>query len=237
MVLSCEHGGARIPAPYRHLFGSSPARRALRSHEGSDLGALSLARSLQRTTGATLHASTVSRLLVDLNRSIGHPRLYSRFSRNLDPEQRQALLERWYFPHRDAMESAVGKQARRGGCVLHVGVHSFAKRVGGKDRNCDVGLLYDPSRSEERALCARWKATLRMLDPDLRVRRNYPYLGKTDGLTTYLRTKFSAREYVGIELEVSQDRLTTPKERRRVAEAIVESLRRVAPNALPAVRK
>lgn len=233
MLLSCEHGGTRIPPPYRHLFDSAEARRALRSHRGSDLGALSLARALQRATGVRLHASTVSRLLVDLNRSLGHPNLFSRFSNDLDPEERRALLERWYFPHRDAIESAVKAQARRGGSTLHIGVHSFAERVEGKNRNTDLGLLYDPSRSGERLLCSEWKETLGLLDPGLRVRRNYPYLGKADGLVTYLRTKFNARQYVGIELEVSQDRLSTPKERSRIAQVIVESIRRSAPNALP----
>ena len=38
----------------------------------------------------------------------------------------------------------------------------------------------------------------------MRVRRNYPYNGASDGLTTYLRGRFSGRLYSGIELEVNQ---------------------------------
>jgi predicted N-formylglutamate amidohydrolase len=67
-----------------------------------------------------------------------------------------------------------------------------------------VGLLYDPSRRGEAALCARWKASQSQLDPELRVRRNYPYAGKGDGLTSYLRRHFLPLAYVGIELEVNQ---------------------------------
>jgi hypothetical protein len=40
--------------------------------------------------------------------------------------------------------------------------------------------------------------------PHLRVKKNYPYRGWTDGLTTTLRGKFPARRYVGIEIEVNQ---------------------------------
>ena len=40
--------------------------------------------------------------------------------------------------------------------------------------------------------------------PNLRVRRNYPYAGWTDGLTTYLRTRFPPQRYVGIEIEINQ---------------------------------
>jgi hypothetical protein len=40
--------------------------------------------------------------------------------------------------------------------------------------------------------------------PEWRVRRNYPYRGDADGLTTHLRERLPAREYVGVELEVNQ---------------------------------
>ena len=53
-------------------------------------------------------------------------------------------------------------------------------------------------------LCARWKETLARMAPDLRVRRNYPYAGKGDGLTSYLRQQFRPAAYVGIELEINQ---------------------------------
>ncbi|MEO8497655.1 MAG: N-formylglutamate amidohydrolase, partial [Planctomycetota bacterium] len=32
--------------------------------------------------------------------------------------------------------------------------------------------------------------------------RNYPYQGRSDGFTTELRKKFSAADYLGIEIEV-----------------------------------
>jgi len=71
-------------------------------------------------------------------------------------------------------------------------------------RRADVGLLYDPGRRGEVQLCARWKAALANMAPELRVRRNYPYAGRGDGLTCYLRKRFSPGVYVGIELEVNQ---------------------------------
>ncbi len=45
---------------------------------------------------------------------------------------------------------------------------------------------------------------LTALAPELRVRRNYPYAGKGDGLTSHLRVRFAQCDYVGIELEVNQ---------------------------------
>ena len=36
------------------------------------------------------------------------------------------------------------------------------------------------------------------------MRRNYPYAGKGDGLTSHLRRRFPPGAYVGIELEINQ---------------------------------
>jgi hypothetical protein len=44
-----------------------------------------------------------------------------------------------------------------------------------------------------------------MQAPALAVRRNYPYLGKNDGLTTSLRRRFEPAAYVGVEIEINQE--------------------------------
>ena len=71
-------------------------------------------------------------------------------------------------------------------------------------RDADVGLLYDPARPGERALCRDWGAMLGRRIAPLRVRRNYPYQGRNDGLTSHLRRRFPPTRYVGIELEINQ---------------------------------
>ena len=74
----------------------------------------------------------------------------------------------------------------------------------GDVRSADVGLLYDPRRRGEAELCVRWKRSLTALAPHMRVRRNYPYAGKADGLTSHLRRHFTQQHYIGIELEINQ---------------------------------
>lgn len=224
LLLTCEHGGARVPARYRALFRSRAARAALRSHRGSDHGALRLARALRRSFGAPLYHSDVTRLLVDLNRSVGHPELFSEFSRRLDPAERADLLDRHYFPHRNGVESWIDAQIRSGRRVVHIGVHSFAPRLGREVRQADLGLLYDPGRAFEVELCRAWKGSIQALDPALRVRRNYPFLGKANGLVTHLRRRFGAEQYIGVELELNQALFTEPGAERQLRELIVESL-------------
>ncbi len=47
-----------------------------------------------------------------------------------------------------------------------------------------------------------WRS--QQLAPELRLRRNYPYQGRGDGLTASLRKHHPDAAYVGIELEVNQ---------------------------------
>ena len=201
-IITCEHGGNRIPAPYRQLF---QGRRALLdSHRGYDPGALVVAKELAKAFEAPLVTSTVSRLLVDLNRSIGHPQLFSAATRGAPANLRAKIVEQHYRPYRAQVERLVSQSVSRGRRVIHISSHSFTPELNGKVRRADVGLLYHPARHGEAELCARWKTSFAAFAPELRVRRNYPYAGKGDGLTSHLRRRFPHGAYVGIELEVNQ---------------------------------
>lgn len=202
LLVTCEHGGNRVPSRWRSLFAGQEA--LLASHRGLDVGSLAMARRLAAAFGAPLVASSTTRLLVDLNRSIGHPRLFSAITRPLPRAERDRILALHYEPYRRGVESAVARQVAAGRRVVHVSSHSFTPELDGEIRNADVGLLYDPSRRTERRLCDAWRAALTAVDPELRVRRNYPYPGAADGLTTHLRRRFPGDRYLGIELEVNQ---------------------------------
>ena len=161
-------------------------------------------------------------MLVDLNRSVGHPRLFSEFTRHLDEKARARLLAQHYLPHRQRVADALRAAIGQGDAVCHVAVHSFTPRMKGQERLADIGLLYDSSRSTERRFCARWRAEIRAADAGLRVRRNYPYLGRADGLTTALRRELGPRDYLGIELELNQRLLR--RELPRLAAVVAASL-------------
>jgi predicted N-formylglutamate amidohydrolase len=163
-----------------------------------------MARALAGAFGAPLVASSVSRLLIDLNRSIGHPQLFSAATRGAPAGLRAKIVEQHYRPYRVQVERLVRQAVSRGRRVVHISSHSFTPALHGKVRNADAGLLYHPGRRAEAELCARWKAALAVAAPRLRVRRNYPYAGKGDGLTSHLRRGFGNGAYVGIELEVNQ---------------------------------
>jgi predicted N-formylglutamate amidohydrolase len=163
-----------------------------------------MARALAAVFGAPLVTSTISRLLIDLNRSIGHPQLFSVATRGAPATVREKIVAQYYCPYRAQVERLVRQLVSRGRRVIHISSHSFTPELDGKVRRADVGLLYDPGRHEEARLCALWKASLAAFAPELQVRRNYPYAGRGDGLTSRLRRRFPRGAYVGIELEVNQ---------------------------------
>jgi len=200
VVVTCEHGGNHIPAAHRAAFLS--ATTALDSHRGWDPGTLEFARELAAEFKAPLFFSETSRLLIDLNRSLGHPRSFSQWSREFDTETKQRIIDAHYTPHRNAVTKAITEGARAGR-VLHLAIHSFTPVMDGVERNAELGLLHDPARPSEQALCAAWKKHFAALAPTSRVRLNYPYKGTSDGLTPALRRQFSDAQYAGIEVELN----------------------------------
>lgn len=223
LVVSCEHAGNRVPPRYRALFRGAAAE--LKSHRGWDPGALDLARAIAFACNAPLLANTTSRLVVECNRSLGHPQLFSAFTRDLDPAEQFRLLAMFYHPHRRAVEVSLRRAMRRRRAV-HMGVHTFTPVLNGKRRRADIGLLFDPKRRFEGEVVEALLRELRARAPRLQVRRNYPYRGWTDGLTTTLRGRFPAASYAGIELEVNQALLRNPVGWKQVTAAIAEAVRR-----------
>lgn len=222
-LVTCEHGGNRVPARYRPWFAGW--EEILKSHRGHDPGALALARDLAAVLGAPLVAATVSRLVVELNRSLGHRRLLSDALKDAPREVRDEIVARHYLPYRRRVEELVADAIGREQRVIHISSHSFTPVLGGKVRNADIGLLYDPGRPGEVALCDAWDESLAARAPQFKVRRNYPYTGKSDGFCTGMRRLFRPEDYVGVELEINQRHfLARGRSWREVRRAVAASL-------------
>jgi predicted N-formylglutamate amidohydrolase len=206
IIITCEHGGNEVPAEYAPLFQGQ--EELLHSHRGWDPGALDLARAMAASLGAPLFAATITRLLVDLNRSRTHRSLFSELTASLPESERAEILCKYYDPYRNEVQAAVERHIAAGKAVLQLSAHSFVPEHTGKVRNADLGLLYDPSRETETWFCKSLQQALKVLAPHLKVRRNYPYLGIADGFITCLRRHlpkhFPAQRFAGVEIEVSQ---------------------------------
>lgn len=200
MLISCEHGGNDVPDELRERFATADAARHLNSHRGYDPGSLLIAQRIAQAVAAPLEFSTVSRLVVDLNRSLDSPELFSKFVCDGETNTQQTILQTYYHPYRDRVTAWVAAQASSR-LVMHLSIHTFTPRYRGQVRRFDLGVLFDPARSAESVIGEHLVKQLRA--QGFRALANQPYEGIADGLTTALRAKFAAERYVGIELEVN----------------------------------
>ena len=234
LLLTCEHASNAVPKALHGCFEG--ARTVLRTHRGYDIGALAVAQRMAQALHAPLFAGGITRLLIDLNRSVQHRQLHSEFADGLAPAVRAELIEHWHTPFRIATGAALQRMVAVGP-VLHLSVHSFTPVWHGHARNCEIGLLYDPKRNREQQMARGLANALRgPLLPSaqraqrtavaaLRVRMNYPYRGDADGHTTSLRKLFPDAQYVGIEIELNQALLRRATAQQSVADQIIRAVR------------
>ncbi len=225
VIVSCEHGGNQVPPTYQQLFLRQ--EQLLASHRGYDAGALPLAEAIAGQLGAPLFFSEQTRLLVDLNRSLGHTNLFGEQLKNAERQVKDAIVNEYYLPYRNAVRDAVAAQVALNVQVVHLSIHSFTPVFDGQQRLSDVGLLYDPARYQEKSLCRRWRKEL-LLSRLLTVRFNWPYRGIADGLVRSLRREFAEEQYLGIEVEINQGLLQgNGRFPEPVCQAVVSSLERL----------
>lgn len=225
-----------MPKRFARVFAGR--REVLRTHAAYDIGALGIVRELGREFGVLPLVQPLTRLLIDSNRSPHHPKLFSEFSRGLGVAD-QEELRRAHRGHREEVFRAIDDAVASSGRAVHIAVHSFTPVLDGQERNCDIGLLYDPRRSPEGQLANAWRLALAEQAPELRVRRNYPYKGAADGLLSTPRAARSPQTYVGLELELNQTQLARFGEDGRLlglqrASGLVRAIRRSLTSALAA---
>ena len=219
LILTCEHAGNAIPEKFKSVF--DPFYAELNSHKGLDIGALDLFNFLKPLAAYNRHETT-SRLLIELNRSLHHKDLFSPVSKKLPSDEKQKLIASIYKPYREAVEKVISDSIFSGEKVLHLSIHTFTPVWHGKERPCDMGILYDSKQKTERALAESFKSKL-LEYSHFRIRFNYPYKGSSDGFTTYLRKKFP-KNYWGIELEVNQKFATNHLMHKQVKEIIYKTV-------------
>ncbi len=223
MILSCEHATATIPDQYASLFAG--VSHILETHLGYDIGVLAVGRMVEDLAEDAFYGKC-NRLLVDLNRSLHHPRLFSSFSRNLSRSKREQIVTDWYYPFRNPVLHALERTIAQHDEVLHLSLHSFTPVLNGKVRPNDIGILYDPGHHREKAWARRLAHAMRAVQPNLSARMNFPYRGLSDSHTTALRRRFTKNVYLGIELEINQRLLEDDHGRTKVGRLLREAFKK-----------
>lgn len=227
LILSCEHAVKTIPQHYQALFKDHEG--LLNTHRGIDFGASDIALHLQKSHNCELVYATVSRLLIDCNRSLDNPSCFSNITKTLSHEDKQAIINHFYLPYRHRLTDLIKKHIKEGDRVLHLSIHSFTPELNGKIRKTDIGLLYDPKRESETKFAKLWQKTIKKQSPQYRAWLNYPYRGTSDGLTVSLRKFLPDSQYMGIEVESNQALTLNDKSLEALKEVFSKSLAAIFP--------
>ena len=201
-IITCEHAVNTIPSAYQYLFHRQPD--VLDTHRAIDFGALDIAKRFSQVLDCPLFKATTSRLLIECNRSLNHPKGFSEFTHGLTQEEKQVVIDQYYQPFRQPAETFISDTIKNGIQIIHLSIHSFTPVFNNIVRNTDIGLLYDPTRRGEKTLASQWREELLKEKSSYRVRMNYPYQGTSNGFVSSLRKQHPEKDYLGFEVESNQ---------------------------------
>ncbi|GAA5038407.1 hypothetical protein GCM10011506_34470 [Marivirga lumbricoides] len=199
-LITCEHGGNQIPTAYAADFAAHT--QLLQSHRGWDKGALASALLISKRLHYPIYYSEISRLLIECNRTLQHPELFSLISKDFSDKEKDKIIKKYYLPYRNKLEKFISENISQGHTIIHLSIHSFTPVLNGETRKTEIGILYDPDRTLESAYALKWQKHIQKKSDTWRVKMNYPYLGIDDGLTSYFRKLF-LENYAGLELEIN----------------------------------
>ncbi|MDP3562818.1 MAG: N-formylglutamate amidohydrolase [Legionellaceae bacterium] len=222
LVVSCEHAVNTVPPDFNYVFLQHQS--LLSNYQASDLGAARIAQQISNELGCDLTQSGVTRLLIDCNRSLSHSRCFSKFTKSLSNTEKKLLINQYYLPFRQQTKDIIDSHIAANKQVLHLSVHTFAPLLKGFRHNAGIGLLYDSLRHGEKEVARLWHGLLLQETPTYRVRLNYPFPGNSDSFTKTLRSHYTQRDYLGIEMDINQALLISPAAESEVAYALSHSL-------------
>lgn len=206
ILITCEHGGNLIPKEFLDIIQID--NNVLNSHYGYDAGALDLAnflyKNLKEQYNCKILINTITRLLIDFNRSLNHPKLFSKYSKKLPENYKKFLLEKYQI-FRNNSKNYIEDSFKKNIKTLHLSIHSFTNILNQKIRKTEIGILFDPKRQDEYQFAKIIKSNL-----SYQCHFNLPYRGISDGHTQSLRLSFT-KNYLGIEIEVNQKFLNKKK--------------------------
>lgn len=198
LILTCEHAGNQIPTRYRSFFADAEVSYSTQGwYDGARVVTVSLAESL----GVSCFLHETSPFLVDINHTLGKSQLFSKLSQSFGDEDKQLLLDKYYFPYRLRVENAIAAAPKP---VLHISIGTFSPNEASDISTSNVSLFIDAARELERTTAARLIKSVEQSFENLQLKKEEVKAESHDSFVSYLRTRFLADEYIGIEVKINQ---------------------------------
>jgi predicted N-formylglutamate amidohydrolase len=223
-VVVCDHASNRIPERYEGLGLTAIDR--LR-HIAWDPGALSVSLAMVALLDCPLIHSTVSRLVIDCNRTHGSPDLIAPLSeetvipgnQHVGDNERARRIADFHDPFHTAIDALLDARRERGQETILIAMHSFTPVYKGVARPWPIGLVHGLDTTFSRAVFEALKAA----DSALNVGWNEPYAALS-GVTYTLEHHGDGRGLVSTMFEIRHDQILAPDGVSRWAGLIAKSL-------------
>lgn len=210
-VLVCDHASNRIPEDYGDLGLSAIDR--LR-HIAWDPGALAVSLRLSELLDAPLIHSTVSRLVIDCNRTHAAPDLIALVSetteipgnKQVGDNERARRIADFHDPFHAAIKAVLDQRAASGKETILVAMHSFTPSYAGVARPWPIGLIHGLDTAYTREVAK----ALRAAEPALNVGWNEPYAA-LNGVTYTLEHHGDGRGLQSVMIEIRHDEILEPE--------------------------
>ena len=203
LVILCDHAGQLVPGRLGDL--GVPAAEMQR-HIAWDIGAAAVSTLLGQALGAVVISQRYSRLVVDCNRTPGHPTSIPAVSdgtavpgnTGLDPAAIALRICEIFDPYHAAIAAELDRRAAAGRPCAVIAMHSFTPMFAGFARPWQAGIMHDRNP----ALALETGRLLRAAG--LLVGDNEPYRMNDDSDCTVPRHA-GARGLPYVGLEIRQD--------------------------------
>ena len=210
-LLTCEHAGRAVPS---RLGDLGVERSEFDRHIAYDIGAEGLARMLSSLLDAPLFLQRYSRLVVDCNRPFEAPDCIPEISdgtvvpanKALSQASRRQRYVEIHAPFHRAVGAFLDRRKEARTPTILISVHSFTRRLLGRDREWLLGALSNRDRTFADLFLSDFVAA----NPGITAAHNEPYV--VDDMSDYtIPIHGEARGIPHVLLEIRNDQITTPE--------------------------
>jgi predicted N-formylglutamate amidohydrolase len=219
VVFLCEHGGRRVPAPWKDL---GLPKVLFETHFGCDIGAGELTRAVAQEIGATAIIANYSRLFLDYNRKRSDPECWRIEMGGIPIPGNLALtaaqIEVREMIARAPVERATAHATEQVRARAIISVHSFSPYWNNAKRDCEIGVMWRGDGSLAQRLIEQLSK-----QGEYVVRDNEPYDFRGSDWFTLQRHGLD----VGVPcayVEVRNDLVSTSVERQRISKVVGEAV-------------
>lgn len=208
LIILCDHATNHVPPVFDDLGLDEVS---LGDHIAVDIGAAEVTRLMAEMMGISAVLAPVSRLVIDVNRDLGHAGLIPVISdgiqipgnRALTAADTEARVKAYYEPFHAAANDLVDAHLEAGKSPFIIGMHSFTPTMNGEDRPWHSGFLWNKDHRLAQAMIGILEC-----ETDMVIGDNKPYSGKD--LFHTMEIHGAQKGLPAVTVEVRNDLLCNP---------------------------